>query len=68
MANSIAPVQILHEAGVNIGLGIDNINDLFMPLCDGNLTFELRLLAEATRIYNIDFLEKIAKNKMGFCD
>ena len=28
--NSIAPVQILYEQGVNVGLGIDNINDLFM--------------------------------------
>ncbi len=64
--NSIAPVQILYENGVNIGLGIDNINDLFMPLCDGDLNFELRLLAEATRIYNIELLEKIAENTMGF--
>ena len=37
-----------------------------MPLCDGDLNFELRLLAEATRIYNIDVLEKIAENTMGF--
>lgn len=64
--NSIAPVQILYEQGVNVGLGIDNINDLFMPLCDGDLNFELRLLAEATRIYNIEVLEKIAENTMGF--
>ncbi len=64
--NSIAPVKILHNAGVNIGLGVDNINDLFMPFCDGNFEFELRLLAEATRIYDLDILEKIAENKMGF--
>ena len=64
--NSIAPVQILYEQGVNVGLGIDNINDLFMPLCDGDLNFELRLSAEATRIYNIEVLEKIAENTMGF--
>ena len=66
--NSIAPIKILHEVGVNVGLGIDNINDLFMPLCDGNLNFELRLLAEASRIYDIEILEKIAENNMGFCD
>ena len=66
--NSIAPIKILDEAGVNVGLGIDNINDLFMPLCDGNLNFELRLLAEASRIYDIEILEKIAQNNMGFCD
>ena len=64
--NSIAPVQILYDQGVNVGLGIDNMNDIFMPLCDGDLKFELRLLAEATRIYNIKTLENIAENKMGF--
>ena len=64
--NSIAPVRILHEAGVNVGLGVDNINDLFMPFCDGNLEFELRLLAEATRIYDLQILQSIAENRMGF--
>ncbi len=37
-----------------------------MPLCDGDLHFELRLMAEATRIYNTTILEQIAENKMGF--
>ena len=64
--NSIAPLGVLLDAGVDIGLGIDNINDIFMPYCDGNLTFELRLLAEATRTYDIDLLEKIATNKLGW--
>tara|TARA_B100000401_G_scaffold326512_2_gene226648 strand:- start:3216 stop:4148 length:933 start_codon:yes stop_codon:yes gene_type:complete len=64
--NSIAPLKLLLDAGVGVGLGIDNINDIFMPYCDGNLTFELRLLAEATRTYDIDVLERIATNKLGF--
>ena len=64
--NSIAPLRTLLESGVNVGLGIDNINDLFMPFCDGNLEFELRLLGEATRYYDLDILKKIAENKMGF--
>jgi len=50
--NSIAPVEILLEEGVDIKLGIDNIEDLFMPLVDGDLWFETRLLMESTRIYN----------------
>lgn len=50
--NSIAPVSILLEEGVDIKLGIDNIEDLFMPLVDGDLWFETRLLMEATRIYD----------------
>lgn len=64
--NSIAPLKILLDYGVDVGLGIDNINDIFMPYCDGNLTFELRLLAEATRTYDINILEKIATNKLGW--
>lgn len=64
--NSIAPVKLMSDYNVNIGLGVDNIEDIFMPFCDGNLEFELRLLAEACRIYDIDILKKIATNNMGF--
>ena len=64
--NSIAPVKILLDEGVNIGLGVDNVEDIFMPFCDGDFLFELRLLAEAERIYKPDVLMDIAKNTMGF--
>lgn len=64
--NSIAPVTILLEEGVNVGLGVDNVEDIFMPFCDGDLIFELRLLAESARIYKPDVLESIASNNMGF--
>ena len=64
--NSIAPVQTLVKYGVDIGLGIDNVEDIFMPFCDGSLEFELRLLAESTRIYHTDILVDIATNNMGF--
>ena len=52
--NSIAPVKILLEEGVNVKLGIDNIEDLFMPLVDGDMWFETRLIMESTRIYDIE--------------
>ena len=52
--NSIAPVRILLEENVNVKLGIDNIEDLFMPLVDGDMWFETRLLMESTRIYDIN--------------
>ena len=52
--NSIAPVSILLEEGVNVKLGMDNIEDLFMPLVDGDMWFETRLLMEATRIYDFN--------------
>ena len=64
--NSIAPVKVLTDNNVSVALGIDNIEDIFMPFCDGNLVFELRLLSEATRIYEPDTLIKIATNTMGF--
>ena len=64
--NSIAPVKLLLKNGVKVGLGVDNVEDIFMPFCDGDLEFELRLLAEAERIYNPDVLIDIASNDMGF--
>ena len=64
--NSIAPVKLLLNNGVKVGLGVDNVEDIFMPFCDGDLQFELRLLAEAERIYKPDVLIDIASNDMGF--
>lgn len=64
--NSIGPVKVLTDNNVSVGLGIDNVEDIFMPFCDGNLEFELRLLAESTRIYDPNTLIKIATNTMGF--
>ena len=60
--NSIAPVEILLQEGVDIKLGIDNIEDLFMPLVDGDLWFETRLLMESTRIYNHEKIINIVTN------
>lgn len=64
--NSIAPVSLLLQHHVKVGLGIDNIEDIFMPMCDGDLEFELRLLAEACRLYDTEKLVAIAENGMGF--
>ena len=52
--NSIAPFPLLQEAGVRCYLGIDNINDLFMPIVDGDMWTEARLLMEATRHYDLE--------------
>ena len=64
--NSIGPVKVLTDEGVSVGLGIDNIEDIFMPFCDGDFEFELRLLAESERIYKPNLLMNIANNDMGF--
>jgi cytosine/adenosine deaminase-related metal-dependent hydrolase len=57
--NSIAPVMELLEQDVNVLLGVDNIHDLFMPLVDGDLYFESRLLMEAIRYYDLDKIAEI---------
>ena len=58
--NSIANVSEMLEAGVLVGLGIDNIADFYEPFVDGDLWVELRLMQEACRYYNLDELVKIA--------
>ena len=58
--NSIAPVMELIEGGVEVSLGIDNIHDLFMPLVDGDLWFECRLMMEAIRCYDLELIASIA--------
>jgi hypothetical protein len=52
--NSIAPYTKLRDAGVRCYLGIDNVHDLFMPLVDGDIWTECRMLMEACRFYDID--------------
>lgn len=64
--NSIAPVPRLLDAGVPVYLGVDNVYDLFMPLVDGDLWFECRVLMEACRFYDIDRVASIATDKSGF--
>ncbi len=60
--NSIAPIMVLKKHNVKMALGIDNIHDLFMPIVDGDMWFECRLLMEATRCYDLDTISTIATN------
>lgn len=52
--NSIAPFQKFRDAGVRCYLGVDNIHDLFMPMVDGDIWTECRMLMEACRFYDIE--------------
>ena len=46
--NSIAPFpRLLAAWGVPCYMGVDNIHDLFMPIVDGDMWFESRMLMEA---------------------
>ena len=64
--NSIAPLTKLLAHQVPVYLGVDNIHDLFMPLVDGDMWFESRLLMEACRYYDLEKVATIACDKSGF--
>jgi cytosine/creatinine deaminase len=61
--NSIAPYPKLREAGVRCYLGVDNIHDLFMPMNDGDIWTECRMLMEACRFYDIQAVAEWACRK-----
>ncbi|MGZ8898336.1 MAG: amidohydrolase family protein [Halobacteriota archaeon] len=58
--NSIAPYRELRHAGVRCYLGINNVHDLFMPIVDGDIWTECRMLMEACRFYDLDALAELA--------
>lgn len=58
--NSIAQVDEMLTAGINVSLGTDNISDIFVPECNGDLFEEVQMLASACRIYDLKTLAKIA--------
>jgi adenosine deaminase len=64
--NSIAPVPRLLHHHIPVYLGVDNVHDLFMPLVDGDIWFESRLLMEACRFYDLERVAAIACDRSGF--
>ncbi len=58
--NCIANVPEMLEAGVAVGLGVDNVCDFYQPFIDADLWTEMRMLQEACRFYNFDKLVEIA--------
>jgi cytosine/adenosine deaminase-related metal-dependent hydrolase len=58
--NSIANVPDMIEAGIVVGLGVDNVCDFYDPFVDGDMWTEMRMLQEACRYYNFNELVKIA--------
>ncbi len=58
--NSIANVPEMLEAGVTVGMGVDNICDYYQPFVDGDMWVEMRMLMEANRFYDFDALVSIA--------
>ncbi len=58
--NSIAPVEELIKNKIVVGLGTDNICDIYKPFSDGDMWIELRFLLESLHFYDIESLVKIA--------
>ena len=58
--NAITPAEELLDHDIVVAIGSDNIHDIYKPYSDGDMMFELRLLLEACKIYDVDKLVKIA--------
>lgn len=58
--NSLLPVDELVPEGITVGLGTDNIADIYKPFSTGEMWQELYMLLETMRYYEVDELVKIA--------
>ena len=58
--NSIANVPEMLEAGITVGMGVDNVHDFYHPFVDADMWVELRMIMEACRYYDFDALADIA--------
>lgn len=58
--NSIANIPEMLDAGVTVGMGVDNVCDFYQPFLDADFWVEMRMLQEACRFYDFDALVKIA--------
>ncbi|MBI2641582.1 amidohydrolase family protein, partial [Candidatus Roizmanbacteria bacterium] len=58
--NPLTPVDELVPRGFTVGIGTDNIADIWMPFNDANMWNDLRVLMEAARYYELNDLVKIA--------
>jgi cytosine deaminase len=58
--NSIAPVEELIANGVVVGIGADNIADVYKPFTDGDMWTELRFMLESCHFYDLPELINIS--------
>lgn len=58
--NPVTPIDELIPAGITIGIGSDNIADIWMPYNDADMWLDLRALMEMARFYDVDELVNIA--------
>ena len=60
--NSITPIDEMLRWDLTVGIGTDNIEDIYKPYCDGDMMFELRLALEACKVYNDEQILNLAYN------
>lgn len=58
--NPVTPVDEMLPHDIMVGLGTDNIADIWMPWNNADMWLDLRVLLEAARIFDIDTLVDIA--------
>lgn len=58
--NPITPVDEMLPHGLVVGIGSDNIADIWMPFNNADMWLDLRILFEATRIHDLDVITDIA--------
>jgi len=58
--NPVTPVDEMLPHNITVGIGTDNIADIWMPFNTADMWMDLRVLLEGARIYDIDTLVDIA--------
>ena len=58
--NPIAPIDEMVTHNLIVGIGVDNIADIFLPMNDGSIWNDLKALIYENRLYDIDEIVKIA--------
>lgn len=58
--NSVARLLEMALAGIPIRIGTDNIADMYIPTSSGNILYEMLVLADALRFYDVEVMAKWA--------
>jgi len=58
--NSVARLLEMALAGIPIRIGTDNIADMYIPTSSGNVLYEMLVLADTLRFYDVEVLAKWA--------
>lgn len=58
--NAVTPLDEMLPRGITVALGSDNICDVYKPFADGDMFTELRVLLEATHVYDAAALVDVA--------